>query len=71
MYLPKRALSALERLFDGFGRFDREGQLRQLRLATGALAELSGELCAQMDGKCKTYEMLGLTAGAAVLVLVL
>lgn len=71
MYLPDSALSSLERLFDGFGRYDREGQLRQLRLATGELAALSGELSEQMEGRCRTYEVLGLTAGAAVLVVVL
>ena len=71
MVLPEPALSALERLFDGFGRFDRDGQLRQLRMVTGELAALSGELYEQMDGRCRTYEVLGLTAGAAVVVLVL
>ena len=71
MILPAPAVSALERLFDGFGRFDREGQLSQLRLAAGELAVLSGELSEQMEGRCRTYEVLGLTAGAAVLVLVL
>lgn len=71
MLLPGSAVSALERLFDGFGRFDREGQLSQLRLAAGELAALSGELSEQMEGRCRTYEVLGLTAGTAVLVLVL
>ena len=47
------------------------GQLRQLRMVTGELAALSGELYEQMDGRCRTYEVLGLTAGAAVVVLVL
>ena len=71
LVLPGPAVSALERLFDGFGRFDREGQLRQLRLAAEEVAVLSGELSEQMDGRCRTYEILGLTAGTAVLVLVL
>ncbi|MBQ1410432.1 MAG: stage III sporulation protein AB [Oscillospiraceae bacterium] len=71
MLLPSSARLALERLFDGFGRFDREGQLRQIHLASEELAALSGELSGQMEGRCRTYEVLGLTAGAAVLVLVL
>ena len=71
VYLPESAAAALERLFDGFGRFDREGQLGQLRLVESELAALSGELSGQMEGRCRTYQMLGLTAGAAVLVLVL
>jgi stage III sporulation protein AB len=69
--LPKSALSALERLFDGFGCFDREGQLRQFRLAAAELERLSGELSRQMEGRCRTCEVLGLTAGTAVLVMVL
>ena len=68
--LPKTAIFTLERLLDGFGRFDREGQLRQLRLAADELKRLSGEISAQMEERCRSYEVLGLTAGAAVLVLV-
>lgn len=71
LQLPEHALSVLERLFDGFGRFDRDGQLRQIELASAELNRLSNELASQMDGRCKTYEVLGLTAGAAVLVLVM
>ena len=69
--LPDSARSALERLFDGFGRFDRDGQLQQLRMVTGEFARLSGELYEQMEGRCRTYEVLGLTAGVAVVVMVL
>ena len=71
LVLPGSAFSGLERLFDGFGRFDREGQLAQLRLAIRELTGLSAELAGELEGKCRTYEVLGLTAGAAVLVLVL
>ena len=69
--LPASALLPLERLFDGFGRYDREGQLAQLRLASAELTRLTDELSAQLENRCKTYTMLGLSAGAAVLVLVL
>lgn len=69
--LPEPAFFGMERLFDGFGRYDREGQLRQLRLASGELAELNGALTEQLDGRCRTYEVLGMTVGAAMLVLVL
>ena len=69
--LPEPALCCMERLFDGFGRFDREGQLRQLRLADGTLAELDGAMAGQLDGRCRVCEVLGLSVGAAVLVLVL
>lgn len=71
LVLPEQAHADLERLFDGFGCFDREGQLRQIELVSSELNRLSDELGAQMQGRCRTYEILGLTAGAAVLVLVI
>ena len=71
MALPGEALRALARLFDGFGRLDREAQLRQIELAAAQLRQLSGELSQQMDSRCRSFRLLGLTAGAAVLVLVL
>ena len=69
--LPELAVSALERLFDGFGRFDRDGQLSQLHMATQELEKLSNELYEQMDGRCRSYEIVGLTVGAAVVIMVL
>ena len=69
--LPEPALAALERLFDGFGLADREGQLGQLALAAETLRRLEQERSVQLAGRCRSYEMLGLSAGAAVLVLVL
>ena len=69
--LPESVLLPLERLFDGFGAFDRDGQLAQLRLAIAELERLSQELEGQLEGRCRSYTVLGLTAGAAVLVLVI
>ena len=69
--LPESAMKALERLFDGFGRCDREGQQRQIQLASDELFRLSEELAAQMEGRCRSYQLLGLTVGAAMLVLVI
>ena len=71
LLLPEPALKALERLFDGFGRWDREGQLAQLALAAGELDRLREELNGQLEGRCRSYRLLGLSAGAAVLVLLL
>lgn len=71
LLLPGPAAETLERLLDNFGAYDREGQLRQLSLATETLKRLSGELSEQMAGRCKTYRWLGLSAGAAVLILVI
>ena len=69
--LPAPALLPMERLFDGFGRYDREGQLRQLRLASAELNRLADELSAQLENRCRTYTLLGLSTGAAVLILVI
>ena len=69
--LPGPARRCLERVFDRFGLNDREGELRQLQLADAELARLLEELETQMEGRCRSYQVLGLTAGAAMLVLVL
>ena len=69
--LPEPSANCLRRLFDSFGRLDRESQLRQRELTLADLKRLSGELNEQLEGRCRTYQMLGLSAGVAVLVLVL
>lgn len=71
LILPDSALTALERLLDDFGQTDLETQVSQLRLTTEEIASLSEDLHTQMTGKCRSYALLGLTTGAAVLVLVL
>jgi stage III sporulation protein AB len=71
LVLPEQSLRSLERLFDGFGHIDRDGQLRQLTLASEEIGKLSAELREQLTGRCRTFATLGLTAGAAMLVLVL
>lgn len=71
LVLPGRTLSAMERLFDAYGRFDRAGQLRQIELVSEELRQLTAELSVQLRDRCRSYELLGLTAGAAVLVLVI
>ena len=70
LILQPAAFLALEQLFDGFGRFDLTGQLRQLGLAREALSHQAGRLREQTEAKCRSYEILGLCAGAAVLILV-
>lgn len=69
--LPEPSLKSIQRLFDSFGRLDRESQLRQLDLTLADLRRLAGELNEQLEGRCRTYQMLGLSAGVAVLVLML
>ena len=68
--LPPASFLSLEQLLDGFGRFDLAGQLRQLGLAREALTHQAGRLREQTEAKCRSYEILGLCAGAAVLILV-
>ena len=68
--LPEGALSALNRLFDSFGRLHRAGQQAQLRLAIGELERVCTELSGNLEARCRTCELLGLSAGAAVLILV-
>lgn len=69
--LPPEAEAALEGLFDRFGSCDRESQLAQLRLAAEALDRTAGTLEAGLEGRCRSCELLGLSAGAALLVLVM
>ena len=71
LVLPDSALAALEQLFDDFGQTDLDSQVSQLRLTTEEIVRLSEELRVQMKEKCRSYTLLGLTTGAAVLVLVL
>ena len=71
LVLPEPATRSLERLFESFGRCDREGQLRQLSLTAEELSRLTEELRGLMEGRCRSYRVLGLSAGAAILLLVL
>ena len=69
--LPRDAESALERLFDGFGQFDRETQLRRIGLTAETLQRCENALEAELEGRCRCLELLGLSAGAALLLVVI
>ena len=71
LVLPPGVFFAVEGLIDGFGRYDLEGQLRQLAAARAELSRQAEQLRLQMDNRCRTYELLGLCTGLAVLILVL
>lgn len=69
--LPPAAFCALEQLFDGFGRFDLSGQIRQIELASEAVSRQADALRGQVDSRCRVYEMLGICTGIAVMILVI
>ena len=69
--LSNAALEPLERLLDNFGRWDREGQLDQLRLARKTLELQETVLREGLGDRCRGCGILGFCGGAAVLVMVL
>lgn len=69
--LSNAALEPMERLFDNFGRWDREGQLDQLRLTRRALELQEAALREGLGDRCRGCGILGFCGGAAVLVMVL
>lgn len=69
--LPEGALLALEELFDGFGRYDAEGQAKLLRLASGRLDMESRQMEQDLASKSRMYRLLGACAGAALMILVI
>lgn len=71
LWLPTEGQRILESLFDGFGLRDRESQLRALSLAEEGLARLEREQRIGLETRCRSAVMLGLCAGAALLVLVI
>ena len=71
LILPPSTLLSLERLIDGFGRYDLEGQIKQLQLAAKEVEKQSAQLREGLDNRCRTYELLGICTGAAVMILVI
>lgn len=69
--LPPAAFLALEQLFDGFGRLDLNGQIRQIDYASDQLRRQAEELREGADQKCRSYQLLGLCTGIAVMILVI
>lgn len=69
--LPPAAFLALEQLFDGFGRLDLDGQIRQIDYALTVLRRQAEEIRSGADQKCRSYQLLGLCTGIAVMILVI
>lgn len=71
LLLPEGPYRTMERLLDGFGHYDLDSQVRLIRQASEELRQESERIRGQLAGRCRTYEMLGLCTGAAVLILVI
>lgn len=69
--LPEEAQAAMERLFDRFGSYDAEGQLRMLSAARSELEHCAVQARAGLAGRCRTCAVLGLCTGAALIILVI
>lgn len=69
--LPEGVLRPLERLFDDFGRWDREGQLDRIRLTQAAVNAQEAALREGLSARCRSCGILGFCGGAALLVMVL
>lgn len=69
--IPSGALHALEELLDGFGRYDEEGQLKLLRLASGRIEVEASRMEQDLASKSRMYRLLGACAGIALIILVI
>ena len=59
----------LLRLGRGLGRFDLQGQIRSLQAVQGACKEELIKMCKNRDTRLRSYQTLGLCAGAALAIL--
>ena len=67
--IPKRTRNALEVLAQSLGRFDLEGQLKGLNAARLVCRRDLEELYVNRDTRLRSYQTLGLCAGAALAIL--
>lgn len=67
--VPPLSRACLEELGKGMGRFDLEGQLLGLEATRTQCRERLAELCAGKDEQRRSYQTLGLCAGAALVIL--
>ncbi len=69
--LPQKAREALTQLGTSLGRFDLEGQLRELEGCLGLCHRLQEEMAVNRTQRLRSYQTLGLCAGAALAILFL
>ena len=68
-YIPGKAVEALQMLGTSLGRFDVEGQIQELEaVRTFSRAELQ-KMAHNRDNRLRSYQTLGLCAGAALAIL--
>ena len=69
--IPSQALECLYLLGDSLGKFDLQGQLKGLENVRGACRERLNRLNAGSDSRLRSYQMLGLCGGAALIILLI
>lgn len=67
--IPKRTKNALDVMAQSLGRFDLEGQLKGLKMVRNVCRRDLEELSANRDVRLRSYQTLGLCAGAALAIL--
>ena len=67
--LPKEVQQSLDELFSTFGSYDDRGQLRLIELTQSRVAGALEQLSKEQPKRCRCYEMLGLCAGLALIIL--
>lgn len=69
--VPKLAMEAFQMLGQCLGRFDLQGQLKELDCVRALCTRHLSELEANRDVRLRSYQTLGLCAGAALAILLL
>ena len=69
--LPEPVSRSMEDLIDGFGGYDLDSQLKQVRRARDTVDAERKEAREGLESGCRTWELLGVCTGAAVLILVI
>lgn len=67
--LPPEILSGLHELGATLGRYDLDGQLRLLELLLTQIAQLADTADAERRARCRSYEVLGICTGLALIIL--
>lgn len=68
-YLSSGIKEVLTALGESLGRFDAEGQVKSLESVKCLAADRKAFLCKNMDARLRSYQTLGLCAGAALAIL--
>ena len=69
--LPERTRRALSQLALSLGQFDLDGQVKGLEAAIDFCTRERDEMCSNMAQRLRSYQTLGLCAGAALAILLI